>query len=168
MFTRFYALLRAFTRFYALLSQLSSLTCLRAFISVKQFSSLLRLQFTPLTIKGYTVFRVPRVTRLPILSTRCQGYTILKNASPGCQSFQRAFRVTNFKKRVELDGITNAERAFVFKLFLCNPFARSAGIFYALLSQLSSLTCLRAFTRFYALLSQLSSLAVYSVYSLLR
>ena len=101
------------------------------------------LQFTPLTIKGYTVFRVPRVTRLPILSTRCQGYTILKNASPGCQSFQRAFRVTNFKKRVELDGITNAERAFVFKLFLCNPFARSAGIF---------LTCLRAFTRFYTLL----------------
>ena len=49
-FTRFYALLRAFTRFYALLSQLSSLTCLRAFISVKQFSSLLRLQFIPLTI----------------------------------------------------------------------------------------------------------------------
>ena len=37
------------------------------------------------------------------------------------------------------------KRAFVFKLFLCNPFARSAGIFYALLSQLSSLTCLRAF-----------------------
>ena len=35
----------------------------------------------------------------------------------------------NFKKRVQLDGITNAERAFVFKLFLCNPFARSAGIF---------------------------------------
>ena len=31
------------------------------------------------------------------------------------------------------------KRAFVFKLFLCNPFARSAGIFYALL---------RAFTRF--------------------
>ena len=60
MFTRFYALLRAFTRFYALLSQLSSLTCLRAFISVKQF--------TPFTVysvyssglhsfQGYTVFK---------------------------------------------------------------------------------------------------------------
>ena len=35
-FTRFYALLRAFTRFYALLRNL-------------QLSSLLRLQFTPLT-----------------------------------------------------------------------------------------------------------------------
>ena len=29
----------------------------------------------------------------------------------------------------ELDGITEAGRAFVFKLSLCNPFARSAGIF---------------------------------------
>ena len=53
------------------------------------------------------------------------------------------------------------KRAFVFKLFLCNPFARSAGIFYALLAQLSSLTCL----------SQLSSLqftpfTVYSVNNL--
>ena len=48
------------------------------------------------------------------------------------------------------------KRAFVFKLFLCNPFARSAGIL------------LRAFTRFYALLSQLSSLqfTVYSVWDL--
>ena len=36
--TRFYALLRVFTRFCALLLQLSSLTCLRAFISVKQFT----------------------------------------------------------------------------------------------------------------------------------
>ena len=43
----------------------------------------------------------------------------------------------------DFDGITKAERAFVFKLSLCNPFARSAGIFYPLL---------RAFTRFYALL----------------
>ena len=51
----------------------------------------------------------------------------------------------NFEKRVQLDGITNAERAFVFKLFLCNPFARSAGIFLQ-------------FTRFYALLSQLGNL----------
>ena len=53
-----------------------------------------------------------------------QGYTVLR---------------FNPEKRVQLDGITNAERAFVFKLFLCNPFARSAGIFYALLCQLSSL-----------------------------
>ena len=29
----------------------------------------------------------------------------------------------------ELDGITEAGRAFVFKLSLFNPFARSAGIF---------------------------------------
>ena len=36
----------------------------------------------------------------------------------------------------DFDGITKAERAFVFKLSLCNPFARSVGIF------------LRAFTRF--------------------
>ena len=52
--------LRAFTRFYALLSQLSSLTCLRAFTrfyallraftQFSKLSSLLRLQFTPLTI----------------------------------------------------------------------------------------------------------------------
>ena len=34
------------------------------------------------------------------------------------------------KKRFQIDDITNAERAFVFKLFLCNPFARSAGIFF--------------------------------------
>ena len=53
----------------------------------------------------------------------------------------------------DFDGITKAERAFVFKLSLCNPFARSAGIF---------LTCLRAFTRFYALLSQLSSSGLHS------
>ena len=31
----------------------------------------------------------------------------------------------------ELDGITEAGRAFVFKLSLCNPFARSAGIFFS-------------------------------------
>ena len=48
----------------------------------------------------------------------------------------------------DFDGITKAERAFVFKLSLCNPFARSAGIFYPLL---------RAFTRFYALLRNLAS-----------
>ena len=34
----------------------------------------------------------------------------------------------------ELDGITEAGRAFVFKLSLCNPFARSAGIFYSVYS----------------------------------
>ena len=49
----------------------------------------------------------------------------------------------------------------MFKLFLCNPFARSAGIFLlSLLSLLSllrlqftpfAISCLRAFTRFYAL-----------------
>ena len=49
----------------------------------------------------------------------------------------------------ELDGITEAGRAFVFKLSLCNPFARSAGIFYALL---------RAFTQFTVLSSLLSLL----------
>ena len=37
----------------------------------------------------------------------------------------------------ELDGITEAGRAFVFKLSLCNPFARSAGIFLGNLSNLS-------------------------------
>ena len=58
------------------------------------------------------------------------------------------------------------KRVFVFKLFLCNPFARSAGIFYALLCQLSSLTCLRAFTRFYALLR--AFISVKQFISLLR
>ena len=51
----------------------------------------------------------------------------------------------------------------MFKLFLCNPFARSAGIF---------LTCLRAFTRFYALLRAFISVKQFNVftrfYALLR
>ena len=68
MFTRFYALLRAFisvkqfnvfTRFYALLSQLSSLASLRAFISVKQFNVFISVkQFTPFT--PFTVYSVYR------------------------------------------------------------------------------------------------------------
>ena len=39
-------------RAFISVKQLSSLTCLRAFTSVKQFSSLLRLQFTPLTVNA--------------------------------------------------------------------------------------------------------------------
>ena len=58
MFTRFYALLRAFTRFYALL---------RAFISVKQFNVFISVkQFTVYSV--YSVYSLLRL--LPILETR--------------------------------------------------------------------------------------------------
>ena len=133
--------LRAFTRFYALLSQLSSLTCLRAFISVKQFTpftvysvySLLRsglhnqhplklvatAPFTPSTIANH--FFGARIPSIFLKKMKSYLKTQLCDASSSSMVSQKQ------------------KRAFVFKLFLCNPFARSAGIFYALLSQLSNL-----------------------------
>ena len=77
--------------------------------------------------------------------------------------FTRFQRYTVLKKRVQLDGITNAERAFVFKLFLCNPFARSAGIF---LRAFISVKQFNVFTRFYALLR--AFISVKQFISLLR
>ena len=98
MFTRFYALLRAFTRFYALLSQLSSLTCLRAFtrfyalLRNLQFSKLssllrllrlLRLQFTVYSVWDLKILRCQSLKRAKLcfvnVFTRFQGYTILKS-----------------------------------------------------------------------------------------
>ena len=76
MFTRFYALLRAFTRFYALLSQLSSLTCLRAFT---RFYALLR---AFMSVKQFTVYSVYSLLRSELHSFSklhsFQGYTVFK------------------------------------------------------------------------------------------
>ena len=160
MFTRFYALLRAFTRFYALLSQLSSLTCLRAFISVKQFTP-----FTPFTV--YSVYNLLRsglhnqhplklVATAPFTpSTIANHFFLAKIPSIFLKKMKSYLKTQLFDASSSSTVSQKQKRVFVFKLFLCNPFARSAGIF---------LTCLRAFTRFYAIYS----LAVYSVYSLLR
>ena len=125
----------------------SALMCLSFFCvtllreALVYFYSLLRLQFTPF-----------RVTQSAFVKARRHGSIYSLH---DCKSFFLARIPSIFLKKVKsylktqlCDASSSSmvsqkqKRAFVFKLFLCNLFARSAGIFYALLSQLSSLTCL--------------------------
>ena len=106
--------LRAFTRFYALL---------RAFISVKQFISLLRLQFTPLTIQGYTVLKFHPLSldnRDPAASPLnarqyvfdCKSFFWGKDSVDIFEKHEIFWKNTIVWCIFELDGITKAEARF--------------------------------------------------------
>ena len=99
--------------------------------------------------KVYTVYAIYNFTQSAIVKARRHGSIYSLH---DCKSFFLAripsifLKNTKSSQKTQLCDASSSstvsqkqKRAFVFKLFLCNPFARSAGIFYALLSQLSSL-----------------------------
>ena len=111
-----------------------SLTCLRAFISVKQFTP-----FTPFTV--YSVYSLLRsglhnqhplklVATAPFTpSTIANHFFLAKIPSIFLKKMKSYLKTQLFDASSSSTVSQKQKRVFVFKLFLCNPFARSAGIF---------------------------------------
>ena len=113
-----------FTRFYALL---------RAFISVKQFTP-----FTPFTVYSvYTLLRsglhnehpLKLVATAPFTPSTIANHFFGKDSVDIFEKMKSYLKAQLFNASSSSTVSQKQKRVFVFKLFLCNPFARSAGIF---------------------------------------